>query len=286
MTDWINGSTAVYGILGHPVKHSLSPRIHNAAFRHTGHNGVYVPFDVANPTPDLKRSILDLNLRGLSVTIPHKTLACSIADERDPLSNFSGASNTLIRRGDRLVAANTDGPGALRALRESTDLTGRRIMLLGYGGSALSIAHAILIEGSARSITVAGRSGEKIRSFTEELRRRYPEAKTSILDAISTPPFPSDIDIIINTTPAGMDGDPGLPLSPEFLFAEQTVFDIVYVPHMTPLLTAARERGARIVPGYLMLLYQAVLQFELFTGIPAPVDVMKNELLLALSIDE
>ncbi|MCR9144317.1 MAG: shikimate dehydrogenase [bacterium] len=317
----INGNTRVFGILGHPTGHSLSPLIHNAAFAAKKINAVYVPFDVAATGAALKRGITALQLDGLSVTIPHKAWAAKIADDWDDLTEYCGAANTLIRdpETDYLKAHNTDGAGAVRALKQHCpDLRGRRFLLLGYGGSATAIAHALLLEENPAMLAVAGRNGRKVRSFVSQLKSMHNRRSTMIRAVENTVEntttksvansgkktgakggarageapeetagykdlAPEDIDVIIHTTPLGMQGAAqGLPLPADFIRDFHHVFDIVYNPMRTPLLKHAAAAGAQTVPGYLMLLYQAVIQFELFTGEKAPENLMEKELLAAL----
>ena len=325
----INGNTRLFGILGHPTGHSLSPLIHNAAFASKKINAVYVPFDVAQTGAALKKGITALGLDGLSVTIPHKAWAAKIADDWDDLTEYCGAANTLIRdpETDYLKAYNTDGPGAVRALKQHCpDLRGRRFLLIGYGGSATAIAHALLLDEHPAMLAVAGRNAKKLRAFVNQLKSVHSRRSTMIRGVEETPAShskaqpgrpqaalkvdarkstsaanqsgesreapaivgykdlePEDIDIIIHTTPLGMQGAAqGLPLPANFVREYHHVFDIVYNPMRTPLLKHAAAVGAKTVPGYLMLLYQAVIQFEHFTGDRAPENLMEKELLAAL----
>ncbi|MEQ9367138.1 MAG: shikimate dehydrogenase [Leptospirales bacterium] len=294
----INGKTRIFGILGHPTGHSLSPLIHNAAFAARKINAVYVPFDVPQTSAALKRGITALYLDGLSVTIPHKAWAAKIADDWDDLTEYCGAANTLIRdpETEYLRAHNTDGAGAVRALKQHCpDLRGRRFLLLGYGGSATAIAHALLLEENPAMLAVAGRNSRKVRGFVDQLKSMHNRRSTMIraveneaksgTDAANAYKdlAPEDIDVIIHTTPLGMQGaEQALPLPADFIREFHHVFDIVYNPMRTPLLKHAAAAGAKTVPGYLMLLYQAVIQFELFTGEKAPENLMEKELLAAL----
>ncbi len=325
----INGNTRLFGILGHPTGHSLSPLIHNAAFASKKINAVYVPFDVTQAGAALKKGIIALGLDGLSVTIPHKAWAAKIADDWDDLTEYCGAANTLIRdpETDYLKAYNTDGPGAVRALKQHCpDLRGRRFLLLGYGGSATAIAHALLLDEHPAMLAVAGRNAKKVRAFVNQLKSVHGRRSTMIRgveeaaavhsktksgasansganrrakdrsaanqshdsqEAAAIAGYkdlqPEDIDIIIHTTPLGMQGAAqGLPLPGNFVREYHHVFDIVYNPMRTPLLKHATAVGAKTVPGYLMLLYQAVIQFEHFTGERAPENLMEKELLAAL----
>ena len=285
MKPTINASTKIYGILGHPVKHSLSPLIHNTSFQLKNYNGVYLGFDIEHPDENTKRSFLELGIHGLSVTIPHKNWAYDISDSTDSLSKICKASNTLIRTSDGTFHAyNTDGPGALHALHTKVNsLTNKNILILGYGGSASAIAHALLLEENPRTLYIGGRNLEKIKVFLDSLHEHSLD-KNTILTA-GNDLRPEDVDIIINTTPLGMDhSNRELPLDADFVRDFHTVFDIVYIPQETPLLKLAKSKNAEIVYGYLMLLYQAVLQFELFTGEKAPVDAMEQALKEALQI--
>ena len=284
----IDGETILFGIIGYPVSHSLSPKIHNSAFHSIGLNAAYLPLSVPKPDKSLKNWILSIqNFRGFSVTIPHKSWAYKIADERDDLSRCCGASNTLIKLpNNRLAAYNTDGPGALDALRKSgVKLKNKQILLLGYGGSASAIAHSLLLEENPQNLYVHGRNPKKRNNFTNTLRRSHPNMRLKIhsneMDQIN----PDEIDIIIHTTPLGMKNqEQAIPLPEGFIQKKHTVFDIVYTPHNTPLLEYAAKKGAKTVHGYLMLLYQAVRQFELFTGKKAPIKLMEKKLCEALKI--
>jgi len=280
----VNGSTSVFGIIGHPVSQSMSPVIHNAAFQACKFNGIYVPFDVKRAGVSLKKALLDLNIQGASVTIPHKTWACRIADRRDALSEICGASNTLRIKDGQIHAFNTDGPGAIRALQQGGFPTkGRRYLILGYGGSAAAIAGTLLLEENPSWVGITGRNRTKVKNFVKFLGTKIPKKKSTVqtvdLGSIDAESF----DAIINTTPLGMTGKPDLlPVDLELIGRSHTVFDIVYNPIHTQLLKASAEKGAKTISGYLMLLYQAVLQFEIFTGLKAPEHLMEKELLGAL----
>jgi shikimate dehydrogenase len=271
----ISGRTAVFGIAGNPVSHSISPVLHNRAFEKTGYDGVYVPFHVDETGPFLKKAILHMGISGLSVTIPYKIWAAKIADERDALTGLTGAANTLIvretRNGKILSAHNTDGPGAMRALRTAVfDLKGQVVVIAGYGGSARAIAGQLLLASDVKRIVITGRNMTKIRAFIRSLTRTHPDWKSRLVAANEEELMDQEAHILINTTPLGMKGfDLSLPVPESFLRSGLTVMDIVYRPEITPLLALAKKRRARIIPGYWMLLFQAVLQFELFTGMKA-----------------
>lgn len=282
----ISGKTKVFGILGDPVQHSLSPAMHNAAFEQKRLDAVYVPFHTTRTGAFLKQGIVALGLSGVSVTIPHKIWAAKAADSADDLTRLSGAANTLIPKAGKLLAYNTDGPGAMKALEEKKS-AGRRYLLIGYGGSATAIAHSILLKQPEAEITITGRHFKKADSFARSTAAGH---RSAAVRACAFPEInPDEIDVVIQTTPSGMqDGGgevlAGMQFDPAWVRRRHTVFDIVYTPMKTPLLALAEDRGARIVFGYKMLLYQAVIQFELFTGTAAPHSLMERTLLDQLKL--
>lgn len=284
MTLSVDGETKIYGIVGNPVSHSLSPLLHNAAFSHLGINSVYIPFHVEKNQVDLLKKMGDLGISGASVTIPHKGRAAKAAEDVDDLTMRCEAANTLLFQDGKVIARNTDGPGALRALKTVVPaLRGKRFLILGYGGSATAIAHALMILENPAVVIVSGRNPTKRNRFVESLRKNYESRNTLLRSSDLTDLESEDVDIIIHTTPLGMKGaSQELPLPESFIQSYHVVFDIVYTPARTPLLAHAEKKGAKTVQGYLMLLYQAVLQFELFTGQKAPENLMERELLAAL----
>ena len=282
----LRGDSRLYGILGFPLAHSLSPLLHNTGFRFSKVNAVYVPFPVKNPSLSTKEALLELGVQGLSVTIPHKAWAAEIADEKDSLSEHCEAANTLILREGKCHAYNTDGPGALEALEENIkELKGKSFLLIGYGGSANAIAHSLLLKGLPRLLFITGHNPEKRKAFEKRLQDKYPSYASLIQSLDSKDLPPDEVDVIIHTTPLGMQGgaqEPLLPIEGNFIQKSHWVFDIVYTPRRTPLLEHAGSKGARIIEGYRMLLYQACLQFELFCEKKAPRAEMERVLLDAL----
>jgi shikimate dehydrogenase len=268
----INGSTELYGIMGNPVSHTLSPAMHNAAFRHLGLNKVYLPF----PVQDLGAAVIGLKalgVKGVSVTIPHKQAVIAHLDGIDPVAAKIGAVNTLVIAGDTVTGSNTDWLGANAALQEFTALAGSRVLLLGAGGSARAIGFGLLEEGA--EVTLASRTPSKGMALAQALGCPWVEmAAAAELQA----------DILINATSVGMgqfrDQSP-LPATTLARFG--LVMDIVYAPLETTLLREAKAAGCRTINGLAMLLYQGVAQFELWTGSPAPVEVMRQVLLAGMS---
>ncbi len=263
----INASTEVYGILGHPLSHSLSPLLHNAAFAFYKQNAAYIPLPIQKVHADTGKLLLDMGIRGLSVTIPHKKWAAKRAQLKDPLTHYSGAANTLKAVDGKWHAYNTDGPGALKAIgRYLGTLEGSNCLIIGYGGAALAIAHSLLLDAKPAGLWIAGRNNKKIHAFRKNLINKHPHYSARIFAADYRAMQAEDIQLIIQTTPLGMEGfSEDWPLPKNFIKKKHWVFDIVYKPMQTKLLCHALRMGAGVIPGYLMLLYQASLQIEIFS---------------------
>lgn len=275
---WPRATTAVAGIVGDPVAHSLSPVLHNAAFSAAGLDWVYVAFAVAESDRrgDWVRAIRALGLRGLSVTMPHKEAAARRADVRSAVVERLGAANTLFWVGDRLAAESTDGQGLLASLGEKgVGVAGRRVVVIGSGGAARA---AILASASAGASFVGVLS-----------RRREPAERAATVGgdacAVVSPADVVTADVVVNATPVGMAGGPdpsGTPVGRSWLRPDQVVVDLVYHPVDTPLLALAASVGARTVDGTGMLLHQAAAQFRLWTGAEPPLVAMRDALASAL----
>jgi shikimate dehydrogenase len=267
----ITGATAIYGILGRPVAHSLSPAMHNAAFASLGLNAVYVPFAV----PDLAQAVQGLrglNIGGVSVTIPFKEEIIPILDEVDDRARVIGAVNTVVNREGHLWGTNTDWEGALAALQEQIDVAGQHVLVLGAGGAGRAIIYAVRQAGG--EVTVADVDETRARNLAQE----FGAAFSSLDKAAQTPAT-----VLINATPVGMiPQDDTIPLDREILKQFKVVMDIVYKPLQTRLLREAAAQGCRSIDGLQMLVYQGARQFELFTGRPAPVEIMRRAALAAV----
>jgi len=266
MTE-IDGKTEIYGIMGLPVSHSLSPLIHNRAFTEAGLNKVYVPFAVEDVATALK-GFKALGVKGVSVTIPHKQKVIPFLDEIDHVAGRIGAVNTLVVEGDRIRGVNTDWLGANQALAEAVELRGSRVMLLGAGGSARAIGFGLLEAGA--SVTIASRSQEKGESLAAALGCDW--QPLSAVDGL-------EADALINATSAGMaPGIEDIPVPAGALVGYPVVMDIVYSPLETRLLREAARQNCRVINGLAMLLYQGAAQFEIWTGRQAPIEAMHREL--------
>jgi shikimate dehydrogenase len=264
----IDGKTELYGILGWPVSHSLSPAMHNAAFAAMGMNRAYVPLP-STDVPAALAGLKALGLRGASVTIPHKQAVIPHLDRIDPVAAKIGAVNTLVIDHDGAITGyNTDWLGANRALAEAISLAGATVLLIGAGGSARAIGFG-LIEAGARVI-LANRTVATAERLAADLGCQA----ISLAEADSVA-----AEALINATSVGM--APTLdacPLDPAGLSRFSAVMDIVYAPLATKLLTLSAAAGCRTVNGLAMLLYQGAAQFELWTGEKAPIEVMRAAL--------
>ncbi len=242
------------------------------------------------PVPSLEKgelnSLARFGIRGLSVTIPHKESAFRLADKTDETSQAVEASNTLVFENGSISAHNTDGTGAVRAVQEyfPESLKGK-VLLIGSGGSAKGISFAILREGGVTDLVIASRNGESANSLSQSLSK----ISSSRIECRSLEMIPQnfhEFSLIIHTTPLGMKGKEEGPAVPVSLFQKgQVLFDIVYNPLETRLVLGAKEKGASIIPGTEMLLYQAVEQFRLFTGVqlsPDLIDKGRRRLLTSL----
>ncbi len=262
----INRDTAIYGLIGNPVSHSLGPYIHNTAFRELGIDAVYLAFKVEN----LKEFVLgfrSLNVQGYSVTIPHKEAIVPLLDGLDPLAREIGAVNTVVNRNGSLIGHNTDSTAALRELEEAIgELKGKKVTLIGAGGAARAIAFGL--KKKDVKITLINRTEDRAKRLAQELGCHY--RKLDEMNQI-------DGEVLINTTSVGMyPKTDATPVPPEALRPGTCVFDIVYNPLQTRLLKEAALRGCRTLDGLKMFLYQAVQQFELWTGRPAPLELMER----------
>lgn len=263
------------GLIGHPVAHSLSPAIHNAAFRATGLDWVFVAFDVAPGWgPRAVDALRVLDLEGLSVTFPHKADVAGAVDRLSPTASVLGAVNTVLQRGGAIVGDNTDGAGFLDALRhdEGFDPAGRRCVVVGGGGAARAVVHA-LGTACAGEVVVVNRTPERAEIAAGLASSGRVGSAADIAEA----------DLVVNATPVGMGDDPGIPLDPASLRAGQLVFDLVYHPPVTPLMEAARAQGAAAVSGLGMLIHQAAHAFRAWTGHDPPLSVMSAAALAELA---
>jgi len=263
---WPTGATRACAVIGSPVRHSLSPAIHNAAFAAAGLDWAYLAFDVGpDAVPAALAGAQALGLVGLSVTMPLKEAVAAAVSELTPVAAQLGAVNTVIIGPDGTTGANTDGDGFLDALAPWSP-AGRAVAVLGAGGAARAVVLALAGAG-ARDIAVVGRSPERA------------ARAASLGGRVGGPADVEGADLVVNATPVGMAGTEGegrAPLDEALLRPGQVVVDLVYHPVRTPLLAAAARRGATPVDGVGMLVHQAAHAFRAWTGLDAPVAAMER----------
>jgi shikimate dehydrogenase len=277
----IDAQTQFCGVIGNPVGHSLSPAIHNAAFRTLGLNFVYLAWQVEAIGDAIKGLRALGNFRGASVTIPHKVVTMPFLDHVEPTAKRIGAINTIVAEKGKLTGHNTDATGALRALGEGgIELTGRHIVVLGSGGAARAIAFALAAESGAGQLTLLGiEELERTRLAADIRPTTAVTVEDSYLDEVALRRVLPDAHVLIHCTPVGMSPKADMTCVPaSLLHAGLAVMDIVYNPRETQLLKDAKRVGCKTIPGLEMFLNQAVTQFELWTNQAAPVAVMRTVL--------
>jgi shikimate dehydrogenase len=263
-----NANTQLCGIIGNPVEHSMSPAIHNAAFKELELNYVYLAFNVTD-VEGAVRGMKAFNIRGFSVTMPHKLEVMKYLDEIDEVAQQIGAVNTIINDNGCLKGYNTDWTGFVRSLEAHTSIQNKRVVILGAGGVSRAITFGIKQRGGNMTILNRAIEIEMAESLAKELECPWGDLSQfeSVIDA----------DIVINATSVGMPPlDDKTVIDPQHLRAEQIVFDAVYNPLETKFLREAKKRGCQVIQGYEMLLLQGVAQFELWTGESAPVELMRT----------
>ncbi|MBI2193288.1 MAG: shikimate dehydrogenase [Planctomycetes bacterium] len=272
----IRSDTDIYGVVGNPVSHSLSPHLHNAAFEAAGLNKVYVPFLVGDVVEFL-RSFRAFGLRGCSITIPHKEAALEGVDEVEPLARQIGAINTIVERGGRFTGHNTDCAAAVDAIEAAlrrpghasdSPLRGKRVVIVGAGGAGRAIAFGVRQRGG--DILIANRSRYRADRLASDLRCKAITLRTLLKQGF-------EADVLVNASSAGMYPNvEETPVPRKFLRPPTLVFDAVYNPLRTRLLREAEETGCPTVSGLAMFIRQAAAQFELWTGHAAPRDLMEG----------
>jgi shikimate dehydrogenase len=271
-----------FAIIGNPVSHSLSPDMHNAAFRERKLPHHYSKIRLTTEElPSFFNKLRKGNFRGINVTVPHKEAVMAYLDETSPEARLIGAVNTISVENGKLKGFNTDGAGYLQSLKKETGfiLKGKRIVLLGAGGAARAILAACLSEG-VRELTLANRTLERAQKLALEFQKKFPRAqiKTSSLKTKNLEKIFKRADLLINTTSAGLKDEPFPYLPLHFLPRRALVSDILYQAEITPLLREAKKLKRKIHRGLGMLLHQGALAFEIWTQQKAPLSLMKKTL--------
>jgi shikimate dehydrogenase len=286
----ISGKTRLCGIIGDPVEHTMSPVMHNAAFRQMGVDYLYVPFKVKQE--ELAKAIdgvRALNIRGLNVTIPHKVTVIQFLDKLDHLAEKIGAVNTIVNDDGVLTGYNTDGAGFLQALLEKgIEPRGKNIVILGAGGASRAISFSLADRGA--HLVILNRALEL--DWAEELASRISQIFAKEVEALelnreNLARVLDRANIVVNATSVGM--TPNIdetPVTSDLLKPGLIVFDIVYNPIKTRLLREAEAAGAKTISGLDMLVWQGALAFEKWTGLKAPVELMREEAIKVLEKHE
>jgi len=268
----ITGKTKIVCLIGYPVGHSLSPKMHNACFLHLNMDWAYLPFPVKPENLEgAIRGLGCLGVVGCNVTIPHKIEAMKYLTEIDKKALKIGAVNTLLFNKGKIQGFNTDGDGFIASLKEiGFEPQGKNVLLLGAGGA-----------GRAIGISLASCGIKKLAIFdlNEERGNSLGHSIEKDIEAVSLKKIENldGIDLLINATPCGMKENDPLPCDPSLIQEGQIVYDVIY--KKTPLLIEAEKRGARIMNGMEMLIHQGALSFKLWTGVYPPIDVMRKAIL-------
>jgi shikimate dehydrogenase len=276
----VSGRTRLLGVIGHPIAHSLSPKMHNAAFAASGLDYVYVAMDVRpDDLPAAVDGLRALGFRGFNVTMPHKETMLRLMDELDEPARVSGAVNTVVVQENAMLGANTDGSGFAEACTESgVSFEEARVLVVGAGGAAAAIGVAVLDEG-ARELRFLNRSQWRAEKLRDRLQEVYPGAGISVRHATEPEDAARGVDVVVNATYLGMSDDDPLPVPEGSLGVETAICDAVYKPGgETRLIRLAKERGLRAVSGSRMLLYQGVQAQRMWTGREPDVAAMSDAL--------
>ena len=281
----IDGNTRIVGIIGSPLDHTLSPAIHNAAFDHMGLNWCYVTMPVSEGClREAIEGLKALRFVGVNVTMPFKTEVLPLLDEVAMFAESVGAVNTILVDKGRLIGYNTDGRGFYMALVRDLgyDVRGRKVLIMGAGGASRSVAVSLALAGCS-SIAIVNRSPEKSRQLAEIVKKSAPGIEITWLSPNENcDVVVAESDIIINATPLTDFHGSALRVPVALLNSSQVVCDLNYPVYQSPFLQEAEARGARVMDGKGMLLYQAAAAFEIWTGLDAPVEVMRVALHKAL----
>ncbi len=257
-------------VIGHPVRHSLSPMIHNAGYKALSIDDQfsYVARDVdPDKIGDFVNDVRAEGIRGVSCTVPHKQLVIPYLDKVDPVAQKIGAVNTIVNDSGKLTGYNTDWLGAIGPIRKLAAVKGKKALVVGAGGTARAVVYGLTQAGAI--VTVCNRTAEKSQKLAQEFGCDSAELADDLIQKA---------DIIINTTTVGMNSKE-TPLYTDKLHTGQIVFDAVYSPYQTELLRRAKQKGSTVIHGTEMLLAQAYGQFKLYTGQDAPVEPMRQALM-------
>lgn len=286
ITSTISGTTQLAGVIGWPIKHSLSPIMQNAAMQAIGLNAVYLPLGVA--PEGLKSLVLSLNkmdVLGVNVTIPYKEKIIPYLDELDEQAAVIGAVNTIVFKNGRTKGYNTDATGFLTCVKKRIKIKGKSAVLLGGGGAGRALAFA-LIQGGIKNLMIVDTDSKRLKRLVLALKKIGSGAMITSSqpgsDWLQT--SCQTCDLLVNATPLGLKPSDPMPIEPAWLCRQTCVMDLAYGKGLTRLLKTAQKKGNKIIPGWEMLLYQGVDALKLWTNKAIPVSVMEDALCQAAGI--
>lgn len=278
----VEGTTTVVGIFGDPIDHSLSPRMHNAAYRELGLDYIYVPFRPRLPSIGAAvEAVRALGLVGVNVTVPFKGEVIRHLDRVSDTAKAAGAVNTIVSRDGKLFGDNTDVPGFSAALAAAgARVRGKKVLVIGAGGGARGVVHALLTGGAAE-VVVANRTRSRAAALVKVFATDKARLRIETLDILADACFLASRQLVVNSTSVGLHGPEFLDYSARSTPEACVHFDLAYREGLTPFLKIARAAQRPLVDGRMMLLHQGAVAFRLFTGRRAPIDVMAR----AIGID-
>lgn len=264
----ITGKTKITGVIGHPIEHSMSPPMHNNAYKQLNMDYVYVAFHVQPENiENLINSSKTMGIKGLNVTIPHKTTIIPYLDEIDETAEKIGAVNTIQFKNGIAKGYNTDGIGAIKSIQEHTTLKDKNILIIGAGGASKAISFTLINE-NINSLTIANRSQNNAENLINNIKKQTEFTNINYQQINNVDEILNQTDIIINTTPIGMYPNHQVkpPIKTDNINNKHVIMDIIYNPLETQLLKQAKEKGATTINGTSMLINQGLESFKIFTG--------------------
>ncbi|MEK7841501.1 MAG: shikimate dehydrogenase [Deltaproteobacteria bacterium] len=282
----ITAKAKILGIFGYPIRHTISPAMHNAVIKALGLDMIYLPFEIKpSNLRDAVNGIKGIGMLGVNITIPHKEAVMKLLDDISEEARLIGAVNTIVNKDNRLIGHNTDGYGYVASIKEDCKFNPKDkiIIILGAGGAARAVS-AALAKSGAKKIIIANRTLSRADNLVKTFKRKFPDTKFEAIeleeDILRT--YFQDINLLVNTTSVGMEKNEILEIPLEVLLKTAIVSDIVYNPLQTLLLKKADKLGLAAHGGLSMLIHQGAKSFKLWTGIDAPVNVMRKAALKAL----
>lgn len=280
----IDGKTSIYGIFGFPVEHTLSPAMHKAAFKKLGINAAYLAFSIPpNRLKEAVKAIRVLNIQGINVTVPHKEMIISFLDGLSEEASLIGAVNTVVVKKNKLIGYNTDGQGFIRSLEETSfNPKDKSFLIIGAGGASRSICVS-LSKVKVKEIFICDIIEEKARDLKAHINRVCPKCYIEAVPTNSLKVVRDRLSILVNATPLGLKETDPLPVDKGLLRKDIFVYDLIYNPSTTKLLSLAKRTGLKYSNGLGMLLFQGALSFKFWTNHQPPVKAMRQALLDGLS---